>query len=175
VKLYMNVGQLEGFNFNTMKEFLSNTAGIRPDDVTWTDVKNTFSLVEVRSEAVEAVLAKVNGVTLKGRTIRIESRGNKDAGVPRTRFRSDTGGSGGGGYKGKGGGGGGNYGGGSGDRRGPSDRKSSSDRKPAPDRSSAPAAEKKGSAGKKESAPKYDWNQMFADKPMRGEGKKKKK
>jgi ATP-dependent RNA helicase DeaD len=157
VKLYMNVGQLEGFNFNSLKDFLATQAGIRSDDVTWTDVKNTFSLVEVRTETVDAIMSRVHGQNIKGRTIRIESRGNQEAGIPRTRLRSDKPG---GGYKGKGGKG--SYGGGhSGGRSGSTG---------GGQRSAPPAGEKKSGGG-----PKYDWNAMFGDKPMRSDKKKKKK
>jgi hypothetical protein len=47
----------------------------------------------------------IHGAQYRGRTVRVESRGNRDAGIPRTRFRGDKrqGGGGGGGYhKGKG-------------------------------------------------------------------------
>lgn len=145
VKLYMNVGQIEGFNFGTLKDFIAERAGIRNADVTYTDVKNTFSLVEVRTEVVDAVMKGLHGANIKGRTIRVESRGNKEAGISRTRLRSDKpGGSGksfrskGEGYQGKK------------DRKGPGGKKS-------------------------EGAPKYDWNAIFSDKPMRVDGKKKKK
>jgi len=108
VRLYINVGQLEGFNFGTLKDFIAERAGIRNTDIPWTDVKHTFSLLEVRNEVADQVMSQVNGSNVKGRTIRLESRGNKEAGVPRTRLRSDRGngkpgpsssGSGGGGWK----------------------------------------------------------------------------
>jgi hypothetical protein len=88
----------------------------------------------------------LHGANIKGRTIRIESRGNKEAGISRTRLRSDKPGGGGGKpFRGKGDGFQGNK-------------------------------DRKGSGGNKsDGAPKYDWNAMFSDKPMRSEGKKKKK
>lgn len=146
VKLYLNVGQLEGFNFGTLKDFISECAGIRSSDVTWTDVKNTFSLIEVRTEVAETVISKLHGATAKGRTIRVESRGNKDAGVPRTRLRSDRPSH-------------------SGDSRG-------RERKPF-----KPSKSKSGPAPAGDKKPRYDWNTMFGDSPMRSDkkGKKKKK
>jgi len=52
VKLYMNIGGIDGFDFNTIKEFIAENAEINTADITWTDLKNTFSLIEVKNEAV---------------------------------------------------------------------------------------------------------------------------
>lgn len=89
VKLYMNIGQMDGFDFNSLKAFIAENAGISFHEVTWTDVKHTFSLVEVRTESAPKVLNALHGSNYRGRTVRVESRGNKEAGIPRTRLRSD--------------------------------------------------------------------------------------
>jgi ATP-dependent RNA helicase DeaD len=104
VKLYMNIGGIDGFDFNTIKEFIAENAEINTADITWTDLKNTFSLIEVKNEVVEKIMETIHGAQYRGRTVRVESRGNRDAGIPRTRFRGDKrqGGGGGGFYKGKG-------------------------------------------------------------------------
>jgi ATP-dependent RNA helicase DeaD len=105
VKLYMNIGGIDGFDFNTIKEFIAENAEINAADITWTDLKNTFSLIEVKNEVVDKIMETIHGAQYRGRTVRVESRGNRDAGIPRTRFRGDgrKGGGGGGGFhKGKG-------------------------------------------------------------------------
>jgi ATP-dependent RNA helicase DeaD len=103
VKLYMNIGGIDGFDFNTIKEFVSENAEIAIADITWTDIKNTFSLIEVKNEAVDKIMEAIHGAQYRGRTVRVESRGNRDAGIPRTRFRGDKRQGGGGGFhKGKG-------------------------------------------------------------------------
>ncbi|MFN5622273.1 MAG: DEAD/DEAH box helicase [Flavobacteriales bacterium] len=105
VKLYMNIGGIDGFDFNTIKEFIAENAEIQVADITWTDIKNTFSLIEVKNEAVDKIMEAIHGAQYRGRTVRVESRGNRDAGIPRTRFRSDKRQGGGGGFhKGKEGG-----------------------------------------------------------------------
>lgn len=116
VKLYMNIGGIDGFDLNTIKEFIAENAEINIADITWTDIKNTFSLVEVKTESVEKIMEAIHGAQYRGRTVRVESRGNRDAGIPRTRFRGDKRQGGGGGYSG-GGGGGYNSGGGGGYER----------------------------------------------------------
>ena len=103
VKLYMNIGGIDGFDFNTIKEFIAENAEINTADITWTDLKNTFSLIEVKNEVVDKIMETIHGAQYRGRTVRVESRGNRDAGIPRTRFRGDKRQGGGGGfYKGKG-------------------------------------------------------------------------
>lgn len=89
VKVYMNIGQLDGFDFNTLKEFIAENADIKLADITWTDVKNTFSLIEVRNEVMDKIIETIHGAQYRGRTVRVESRGNRDAGIARTRLRSD--------------------------------------------------------------------------------------
>ena len=102
VKLYMNIGGIDGFDFNTIKEFIAENAEINTADITWTDLKNTFSLIEVKNEVVEKIMETIHGAQYRGRTVRVESRGNRDAGIPRTRFRGDKRQGGGGFHKGKG-------------------------------------------------------------------------
>ena len=107
VKLYMNIGGIDGFDLNTIKEFVSENAEVNIADITWTDIKNTFSLIEVKNEAVDKIMEAIHGAQYRGRTVRVESRGNRDAGIPRTRFRGEN--RGGGDRYSKGGGGGGGY------------------------------------------------------------------
>ncbi len=89
VKMYMNIGGIDGFDSETLKEFIAENAEVSVQDITWTDLKNTFSLIEVRSEAVDKIVESIHGAQYRGRTVRVESRGNRDAGIPRTRLRSD--------------------------------------------------------------------------------------
>lgn len=90
VKLYINLGQMDELNFGSMKQFIAETAGVSEHEVTWADLKNTFSLVEVRATSLEKILDTFNaGVSYRGRAVRVESRGNRDAGIPRTRLRGD--------------------------------------------------------------------------------------
>ncbi len=132
VKMYMNIGQMDGFDNESMKEFVAENAQISIQDITWTDLKNTFSLIEVRNEVMDKIVDAIHGAQYRGRTVRVESRGNRDAGIPRTRLRGEgdrnsRDGGGGGGYRGDKGN---SYGGG-GDRKksyGGGDRGGSSDR-----------------------------------------------
>jgi hypothetical protein len=86
------LGKIDGFDFGNLKDFFADKANISAQDVTWTDVKNTFSLVEVRLEVLDKVTEALNGTKHNGRPVKVESRGNRDAGIPRTRTRGGGGG-----------------------------------------------------------------------------------
>lgn len=175
VKLYMSVGQLEGFDNTSMKQFIADTAGVSVGDVTWTDIKNTFSLVEVKTEVMDKIIAAVHGTSYKGRTVRIESRGNRDAGIARTRSRGDRNDRGGDRNDRN------DRGGRGGDRRGSfgqnrdsfrgGDKKfggrDSFERKP---RTAAPSSER----APRPDAGGFDWKAAFADTPMKKDKKKSK-
>ncbi|MFN0032562.1 MAG: DEAD/DEAH box helicase [Flavobacteriales bacterium] len=89
VKLYVNIGEMDGFDHNNIKEFIADNSDIEQKDVTWADVKNTFSLIEVSISVMDQVMNAIHGAVYNGRTVRMESRGNRDAGIGRTRMRSD--------------------------------------------------------------------------------------
>ena len=66
--------------------------------LTWVDIKNSFSFIEVKNEMKEQLMNGLNGQTYRGRPVKIENRGNREDGVPRERNRgysSDRRGSGG--------------------------------------------------------------------------------
>ncbi|MGP8217590.1 MAG: DEAD/DEAH box helicase [Bacteroidia bacterium] len=115
VKLFVSLGQMDDLNRVSLKELLSQTSGMDESIISWVDVKNSFSFIEVKTEVYEAFMNSFKGKEFKGRPIRIESRGNREEGIPRQRDRGgkrewgggDRRGSDGGGYKGKRNGGGG--------------------------------------------------------------------
>jgi ATP-dependent RNA helicase DeaD len=165
IKLYMNIGRLDGFDFNNIKDFLATNAQIQQSDITWADVKHTFSLIEIRTEVMNKVMDNIHGAVYNNRTVRVESRGNQEAGIPRTRLRSDKSG---GSFKRDGGGYGGKKGGfDSGNKFRDNKR---NDRGGSRD-SFAPKKEKSAAPGE---GGKYDWNAIFAEEPFK-DGKKKKK
>lgn len=127
VKMYINLGKKDQFNFNTLKGYIAETANISEQEIPWSDLKDTFSLFEVRTASYDKVLEIFNsGVKYRGRTIRVESRGNQEAGIGRVRMRGNKSYSGG--YENRGGGersSGGGYNRDRGPRTGGSDRSAS--------------------------------------------------
>ncbi len=51
---------------------ITGEAGITGEDVGRIDIRDTFSIVEVAAESAERVIQALNGVTLKGRSLRVD-------------------------------------------------------------------------------------------------------
>ncbi|MEY3834892.1 MAG: hypothetical protein RI989_320, partial [Bacteroidota bacterium] len=49
VKMYINVGKKDQFTFNTLKGYIAETANVSEQEIPWSDLKDTFSLFEVRT------------------------------------------------------------------------------------------------------------------------------
>ncbi|HTA81727.1 MAG TPA: DEAD/DEAH box helicase [Bacteroidia bacterium] len=104
VRLFVSLGMMDNLNRDTMKEFLTTTANMDSGVITWIDVKNSFSFIEVKTETSEAFMNAFKGKEFKGRPIRIENRGNREEGIPRQRDRDGGGRGGFGGGRGRDGG-----------------------------------------------------------------------
>jgi ATP-dependent RNA helicase DeaD len=98
VRLFVSLGSMDDLNRQTMKEYLTQTSGMDESVIPWVDVKNSFSFIEVKTEVYEAFINAFKNVEFKGRPVRIESRGNREEGIPRDRNRGKSrfGGDGGG-------------------------------------------------------------------------------
>jgi len=95
VKLFASLGELDEFDKSSLKEYVTKTAELTAEDVTWVDVKKSFSFIEVKTEVVDKVLAAFKDQSYRGRPVRIESRGNREEGFSRDRFRKRSDGDGG--------------------------------------------------------------------------------
>jgi len=87
VKLFLSVGKMDGFGNESLKQYLSETTSVPVADLTWTDVKNSFSFIEVKNEMKDQLMKGLEGATYRGRPVKIESRGNREEGIPRERSR----------------------------------------------------------------------------------------
>lgn len=114
-RLFVSIGQKDGLNIGSLKDFVSTTTGIAHADIHRVDVKGVYSFVNVDGENVDKVMKSLHGSEFAGRQVRVEISGNaNDTG--RTRSSSY----GGGDRGGRGGDRGGDRGGrsyGGGDRR----------------------------------------------------------
>jgi ATP-dependent RNA helicase DeaD len=101
-KLFINLGELDSLDKETMKEYISEVSGVDAASIVSVEVKSSFSFIEAKTEAAEIITGTFKNVRYNNRNVRIESRG--DSGGDRNRER--------GGYEGKRsyGGGGNSYG-----------------------------------------------------------------
>jgi ATP-dependent RNA helicase DeaD len=100
VKLFLSLGKMDGFGNESLKQYLSETTQVPLADLSWTDVKNSFSFIEVKEEMKDQLMKGLEGETYRGRPVKIENRGNREEGIPRERGRSYGGGRSGGGRSG---------------------------------------------------------------------------
>jgi ATP-dependent RNA helicase DeaD len=115
-RLFVSIGQKDGLNIGSLKDFITHTTGINNTDIHRVDVKGVYSFVNVEENVVERLMQSLHGSLYNDRQVRVEVSGNaNDTG--RTRSSS------GGGYAGgRGGDRGGDRGGRGGSDRGGSDR-----------------------------------------------------
>jgi ATP-dependent RNA helicase DeaD len=125
-RLFMSLGEKDGFYKAAFLEFLLDTSGHTKAQLGKIELMDSYSFVEVENAIADEFIGVFNGKKFKGRPIRIERSGDSGGGGGRERsYRGGGGdrrsGGGGGGYQGGGnnrrsggGGGGGGYRGGDG-------------------------------------------------------------
>ncbi len=74
-KLFINLGELDSLDRNSMKEYISEVSGVPTDAIVNVEVKSSFSFIEVKSEAAEIISGTFKNVRYNNRNVRIESRG----------------------------------------------------------------------------------------------------
>ncbi|WP_281989644.1 DEAD/DEAH box helicase [Aquimarina aggregata] len=95
-RYFINVGEKDGFDWMTLKDFLKETLGLGRDALSRVDVKENFSFFNTSSEQQETVLSIFEDFKMDGRKVNVEV--SKDSGRRGGRRRRDNDG---GGYKGK--------------------------------------------------------------------------
>ncbi len=95
-RYFINVGEKDGYNWMTLKDFLKDTLNLGRDAVSRVDVKDNFAFFNTETEHKEAVLAAFEDFSLEGRSINIEISENRGGG----RNRGRGGNRNGGGFKG---------------------------------------------------------------------------
>ncbi len=94
-RYFINVGEKDGFDWMTLKDFLKDALGIGSDSLSRVDVKESFSFFNTNTEHQELVLGIFEDFKMEGRKVNVEI--SKDSGRRGGRRRRD----GDGGFKGK--------------------------------------------------------------------------
>jgi ATP-dependent RNA helicase DeaD len=89
VRYFINVGEKDGYDWMTLKDFLRDTLNLGKEDVYKVDTKDSFSFFNTEAEHTEQILKFFTDFKLNGRFINVE-------------ISQNPGGGGGGGKKGKG-------------------------------------------------------------------------
>ncbi|WP_025739464.1 DEAD/DEAH box helicase [Aquimarina pacifica] len=93
-RYFINVGEKDGFDWMTLKDFLKDALSLGSDSLTRVDVKESFSFFNTNTEDKEKVLEVFEDFKLQGRNVNVEI--SKDSRRRSPKRRNE-----GGGYKGK--------------------------------------------------------------------------
>jgi len=94
VRYFVNVGEKDGYDWMSLKDFIRDTVGLGQEDVFKVDVKESFSFFNTEAEVTQQILDKFTDFKVDGRFVNVEVSKNPGGGGGRGR-------SGGGGFKGK--------------------------------------------------------------------------
>lgn len=72
VRYFINIGERDGYDWKTLKDFLKATLNLGRDDVFKVDVKNSFSFFNTDAELTDLVMETFNDFKLDGRFINVE-------------------------------------------------------------------------------------------------------
>ncbi len=107
VRYFINVGEKDGYDWMSLKDFLRDTVNLGKDDIFKVDVKDSFAFFNSEANVQEAILSTFKDLKVDGRFVNVEVSNNPIGGGGGHRgggskFKGSRGRSGGGGgYKGK--------------------------------------------------------------------------
>jgi len=95
VRYFVNVGERDGYDWMSLKDFIRDTVGLGQEDVFKVDVKESFSFFNTEAEVTQKILDKFTDFKVDGRFVNVEVSKNPGGGGNRRRS------GGGGGFRGK--------------------------------------------------------------------------
>ncbi|MCM4153300.1 ATP-dependent RNA helicase [Arenibacter sp. N53] len=98
VRYFINVGEKDGYDWMTLKDFLRDTVNLDKDDIFKVDVKDSFSFFNTDASATEAILKTFTEFKVDGRFVNVEVSKSPGGGGGGGRGRRDRSRSGGGSY-----------------------------------------------------------------------------
>src|SRR5690606_37061595 len=84
-RYFINVGERDGYDWKTLKDFIQGTMELGRDDVFRVDVKESFSFFNTDAKHTDAILQKFSEFKLNGRFINVEVSKTKEGGGGRNR------------------------------------------------------------------------------------------
>ena len=80
VRYFVNVGEKDGYDWMSLKDFIRDTVGLGQDDVFKVDVKDSFSFFNTDAEATEKILSTFTDFKVDGRFVNVEVSKNPGGG-----------------------------------------------------------------------------------------------
>ncbi|MFD0797738.1 DEAD/DEAH box helicase [Maribacter chungangensis] len=96
VRYFVNVGEKDGYDWMSLKDFIRDTVGLGQEDIFKVDVKESFSFFNTDAEVTEKILATFTEFKVNGRFVNVEVSKSPGGGGGRRSY-----GGGGSSYKGK--------------------------------------------------------------------------
>jgi len=80
VRYFINVGEKDGYDWMSLKDFIRETVGLGKEDVFKVDVKDSFSFFNTEAESTEQILSTFTEFKVKGRFVNVEVSKNPGGG-----------------------------------------------------------------------------------------------
>jgi len=93
VRYFINVGEKDGYDWMSLKDFVRDTVGLQQDDVFKVDVKDSFSFFNSDAVATDKILATFTEFKVDGRFVNVEVSNNPGGGGRRRDRKRSGGGS----------------------------------------------------------------------------------
>ena len=71
-RLFVSIGERDGVTARDVVGAVTGEAGVTGGDVGKVEVRDTFSVIEISSDAADKVIKALNGTTMKGRALRVD-------------------------------------------------------------------------------------------------------
>ena len=88
VRYFINIGEKDGYDWMSLKDFLRDTVNLGREDVYKVDVKDSFSFFNTDAQVSEAVLSTFTDFKVDGRFVNVEISKNTGGGGGKGRDRS---------------------------------------------------------------------------------------
>lgn len=89
-RFFINVGKMDGVDVSRLLELIDDYAGVGKKDIGRIDLKGAYSFFEVDNSRVDDVMKGINGITYKGRQVRVELTDTKDSESKKSGARGKT-------------------------------------------------------------------------------------
>ncbi|WP_419211802.1 DEAD/DEAH box helicase [Maribacter sp. X9] len=80
VRYFINVGEKDGYDWMSLKDFIRDTVGLGQEDVFKVDVKESFSFFNTEAEVTQQILDKFTEFKVDGRFVNVEVSKNPGGG-----------------------------------------------------------------------------------------------
>ena len=89
VRYFINIGERDGYDWMSLKDFLSDTLNLEKEDVFNVDTKGSFSFFNTDASLTESILQTFTDFKMKGRFINVEVSTKPGSGSGKKRNRGD--------------------------------------------------------------------------------------